>query len=354
VPLKQKVLCAVLAAVGLCLAAEAFCRHCPSLLPDRFNIFRVKHLLFGRFYVRDDDLYNVLAADFHQVFKWRGRKLEIRQMPFPGQSHAGYRVDSRNFGQPHADIVALGNSFTNAVEVDQDSTWASRLGAITGLQVANLGVPGYGTTQEAGLFRLYGSRLRPKLVVLLLDPNDPSRNMFFRSWRLSKSRRDPERDSEKRMFCLSTGLSGGLCRSMEFAARSGILPNLAVQWLFLTWKAMPLMTPEGADSGRQLMYEALEDLRSQAASRGAGFCVVINDYWESLFPKSFQELTAFLRREGIPYLNLSLHAKYRKVRMNFGIFEAHWNEEGHALAAAEMHRFLLRNELIPAGIARRH
>ncbi|MEI8191877.1 MAG: GDSL-type esterase/lipase family protein, partial [candidate division NC10 bacterium] len=214
--MKLKVLRAVLAAIGLCLAAEALCRYFPSLLPHNFNIFRVKYSLMGRYTMEDADFDHILPADFHQVFQWRGRRLEIRHAPIPGQSRVGYRADSRTLGQPHADIVALGDSFTNAVEVDQDSTWPSRLGAITGLRVANLGVPGFATTQQAEFFHRYGSSLRPKLVILLLGSNDPSRNMFFRYWRLLKSREDPSHPVPRfatYMFCRSTGLSGGVCRA---------------------------------------------------------------------------------------------------------------------------------------------
>jgi len=278
--------------------------------------------------------------------------LEIRNVPFPGQSRAGYRADSRSLGQPHADIVALGDSFTHALEVDQDSTWPSRLGALTGLQVANLGVTGYETTREVELFRRYGSKLQPKLILLLVSPGDPSKNMFFHSWRLAKSREDPSHPELRYgtyMFCRSTGISGSLCKSMAFAARSGILPNLAVQSLFLRWRAIPFTSPEGADAGRQITYQALDDLRSQASSRGARFCVLINDYWESLFPNSFAELTGFLREKRIPHLNLSLHTKYPRVKLKVAL-DRHWNEEGHALAAVDVHRFLRKNNLLPAKI----
>jgi len=357
-PMKKKILCAVLCAAGLCFAAEAFCRHCPWALPDFINILRIKYSLMHRYTLRDDDVGCVVAADFHQVFKWRGRKVEIRNAPFPGQSRAGYRVDSRSLGLAHADIIALGDSFTSAVEVDQDSTWASRLGAISGLQVANLGVPGYGAAQEAEFFRRYGSKLRPRLVVVLLGSSEPSKNMAYRSWRLLNDRNDPSHPElryDRYMFCGSVGVSGGMCKGLEFAARSGILPRLTLDWLLFRWKGMRMMNPESAyaDAGRQITYQALDDLRNQAASQGAKFCVVTSTFWEPLFPKSFHELTGFLRREGIPHLNLRLYKEYPGAKLRIP-FDGHWNELGHALAAAEIHRFLLRNKLIPARLARRH
>jgi len=353
-PVKQKVFCAVLAAIGLCFAAEAVCRLFPSLLPYDLNVFRMKHAMAGRYMETDDDLGPSLKADFHQVFKWRGRKLEIRNAPIPGQSRVGYRVDSRTLGRPQADIVALGDSFTYAVEVDQESTWPSRLGAITGLQVANLGVPGYGTAQEVELFRRYGSKLHPKLVVLLLGPADPSKNVFFRSWRALKGSGDSGARYSHTMFCRSIGMSGTACRAMKFAAtNSGILPDLALNWLLLRWRAMPLVSPENADAGRPITYQVLEDMRSLVSSQGVKFCVITTDYWESLFPKSYAELAGFLRSKGIPYLNLRLQAKYPRVKLQI-VMDGHWNEKGHALAAAEIHRFLLRNNLLPARVAASH
>jgi len=343
VTVKRRVSYAVLAAVGLCFILEALCRYFPSLLPQDLNVFRVKHSLIGRVVVKDDALDYVPAAGFHQVSWWRGRRLEIRNAAFPGESRAGYRADSRTVG-PHADIAALGDSFTNAAEVDGDSTWPSRLGAMAGLQVANLGVPGYGTAQELEFFRRYGSRLRPKLVVLLMGLHDPSRNMFFQSWRL---REDPGARGSQTLFCRSSGTSGIACKAVKFVTYSGILPNLAVNWLFLRWKAAPFIDPEGAEAGRRIMRQALEGLQSQASSQGARFCVVLYDDWESLFPKSYTELTGFLREKGIPYLDLGLRKKYPKVKLEVAL-DGHWNEAGNALAATEIHRFLRGKGLLPS------
>lgn len=334
-------LCALLAALGLCLAAEAFCRGFPSLLPYHLNVLRVKYLLQGRYTVKDEDLGHILAAGFHQVFQWRGRKLEIRTEAFPGQSRAGYRVDSRTLGQARADIAVVGDSLTNAAEVDQDSTWPSRLGVLAGARVANLGTPAYSTAQMAAAYRRYGSKLRPKLVVLFLCSDEPLRSRMFHSWRLLESREDS-------ILCLTAGLSGGACRGVESLARSGILPKLALERWLLRLRVAHMIDPRAAADGMDLTYRALEELRSLASSQGAGFCVILHDSWNSVDPALRDGLSAFLRSKGVPVLNLGLRSKYPGAKLEVPL-DGHLNERGNALAAAEIHRFLRKNQLLPKG-----
>jgi len=338
---KKKLLYAVLAALGLCVAAEAFCRSFPSLLPHHLNVLRIKYLLQGRYTVKDEDLGHILAAGFHQVFQWRGRRLEIRTEAFPGQSRAGYRVDSRTLGQTQADIAAVGDSLTNAAEVDQDSTWPSRLGVLAGFRVANLGTPAFSTAQMAESFRRYGSKLRPKLAVLFLCSDDPLRNRMFHSWRLLESRKDS-------ILCLTAGLSGAACRGVESLARSGILPKLALERLLLRLRIAHMIDPKAAADGMELTYRALDEMRSLASSQGGGFCVILHDSWNYTDPALTAGLTAFLQSKGIPVMNLGLRSKYPGVKMEVAL-DGHLNELGNALAAAEIHRFLRKNQLLPKG-----
>ncbi len=74
-------------------------------------------------------------------------------------------------------IALLGDSFAFGLGVDQDETLSVQLeqrlaGDVAGVQVLNLGVPGYHTGQETALLDTVGFNLAPSVVVLLFYGND--------------------------------------------------------------------------------------------------------------------------------------------------------------------------------------
>ncbi len=63
-----------------------------------------------------------------------------------------------NAGVPaEADIVALGDSFTMGADVEQGRCWVDHLSRLTGWTVWNLGVGGFGVSQEVEVYRRYGT-----------------------------------------------------------------------------------------------------------------------------------------------------------------------------------------------------
>lgn len=93
---------------------------------------------------------------------WRGRKT-------PFCDEVAYRTDERGFRNPpgidRADIVFLGDSVTEAGEVDEAATFVAATAAATGRTAVNLGTSGYGPQQELAVLRRYGLAYRPRLVV---------------------------------------------------------------------------------------------------------------------------------------------------------------------------------------------
>ena len=72
----------------------------------------------------------------------------------------------------HADIVTIGDSFTQAVLVDYQLSWPRQLADLTGNRVLNLGVPGYGIGQYKLILEQVGVRARPKTIIVGLYNND--------------------------------------------------------------------------------------------------------------------------------------------------------------------------------------
>ncbi len=93
---------------------------------------------------------------------WRGRKT-------PFCDEVSYRTDENGFRNPpgigRADLVFLGDSVTEAGELDEGSTFVRGTAAALGLEAVNLGTSGYGPQQELVVLRRYGLGYRPRLVV---------------------------------------------------------------------------------------------------------------------------------------------------------------------------------------------
>src|SRR5262249_28162330 len=74
-------------------------------------------------------------------------------------------------------ILALGDSFTEGVQVKEDELFSARLEKTDPeLEVINAGVGGYGTIQEYLYLTNEGLRFRPDLVLLMFYDNDLSDN----------------------------------------------------------------------------------------------------------------------------------------------------------------------------------
>jgi lysophospholipase L1-like esterase len=112
-------------------------------------------------------------------FPVRGR-METRSIDFAVSTERGLR---RVPGGPAADsgarplrILALGDSCTFGLGVDDDETWPSQLqrllAAAESARVVNAGVPGYTAFQGRRLLEVRGGELAPDLVVATFGFND--------------------------------------------------------------------------------------------------------------------------------------------------------------------------------------
>jgi hypothetical protein len=78
-----------------------------------------------------------------------------------------------DFHRPQVDIITLGDSFTWCNAVDPQDTWASKLSAITGLSVYNLGQPGIGAYEYIQIFKKFGIQKSPRIVIMnVYEGND--------------------------------------------------------------------------------------------------------------------------------------------------------------------------------------
>lgn len=99
-----------------------------------------------------------------------------------------YRVDANGFRNPDgldkADIVFLGDSYTEAAQVEAADTFAARVGEKLGRTVANLGRGAYGPQQERIVLERHAASYEPEVVVWqFFDGNDLVDAEQYARWR---------------------------------------------------------------------------------------------------------------------------------------------------------------------------
>ncbi len=99
-----------------------------------------------------------------------------------------YRTDENGFrnapGQRQADIVFIGDSFTEAATIAEQDTFVQRVGQATGLSIVNLGRGAYGPQQELIVLKRYGLAYKPRVVVWqLFEGNDLTDAEQFVEWK---------------------------------------------------------------------------------------------------------------------------------------------------------------------------
>ncbi len=112
---------------------------------------------------------------------WRGFVPDVNRI-------VDYRTDENGFRNPEgvrrADVVFIGDSFTEAATVEDSDTFVRRAGASSGFSVVNLGRGAYGPQQELLVLKRYGLSYRPRVVVWqLFEGNDLPDARLFAEWK---------------------------------------------------------------------------------------------------------------------------------------------------------------------------
>jgi hypothetical protein len=115
---------------------------------------------------------------------WSGRPVE-------GGRWVHYRTDEHGFRNPpgldRADVVFVGDSFTEAGAIPDEDTFVDRVGDRAGLRTVNLGRSRYGPQQEEIVLEQSALAYHPRAVVwVLFEGNDLADAHRFAEWR-----RDP-------------------------------------------------------------------------------------------------------------------------------------------------------------------
>jgi hypothetical protein len=87
---------------------------------------------------------------------------------------------SNRYDRPN--ILVLGDSYSFGNGVNDGEEYPAVLGNLLGdrANVINLGVPGYGLTQQIRLFYEFGQAYAPTIVLIQFCDNDPDDNLYYR------------------------------------------------------------------------------------------------------------------------------------------------------------------------------
>ncbi|HIQ04933.1 MAG TPA: hypothetical protein EYH31_04455 [Anaerolineae bacterium] len=397
------------------LAAEIGLRLMPGLLPE--PVLYVEEQIYGRqlrahqatgiqhyreqldsLYLPDDYLGDRfppgidVLLEGHPEFTYRVRTTSL------GLGDVGFRDDGLD-KPPFA--VAVGDSFTWGYGVEAEQDWVELLEQRTGLDFANLGMPGYGTVQNERVLMRYGLRLRPQLILWGYFPNDLEDSARFQGWLDSGTggsftawKREQKVSAQRQAYAVATAranpgspllrLRGWLSTHsltyelVKYTLRRGVYLELRgevpvryrkgdLQLVFSPtfFSAWDPDSPLG-QRGWQLTQEALRRSRAAAEDSGAVLIVVLippkeQVYWPRLAPhvppydieKPLARMRAFCEQEGIRYIDLTptfAHHAAADEQLYFNQ-DGHLNAAGHALAAEVVYAYLQKNSLIPVPTA---
>ena len=288
-------------------------------------------------------------------------------------------------------IAVLGDSFSEALQVNEPITWAQQLqarlqasadcplrkGLGDGVEVLNFGVGGYGTGQQLLTWRHQASAYRPRLVLLLLYPgndftdNEPTARADRPVFRLTADGRLEEDQSFRRTLSYRwrTSLPGRLVDGLMNHSRVLQLLNETKNRLAALRRMqgrptdatsrIPL-TPAASDSAWAVTKALLSQLDREVRASGARLVVVSASSPDQLWPKRQERpedpfsqerrLGALLQAAAIPYLPLAPQLQsradpYGQLLHGFPGQEpgqGHWNATGHRLAAEAIANWLCR------------
>lgn len=276
------------------VVVEIVPRLLPKLLPAGFR--GLERVYAGRakweaMMIADPYLGYRPRPELHLEMPSEGRSIEVRTTDY-GLGDIGFRDIG---AQPPFDAITLGDSFTFCDDVAAEHCWVRLLAQRTGLSIATLGVSGYSTLAEARLLERYGLRLRPRLVFVAVFANDFNDNVDFDDWLASGSdnfwlwRTQAEGRGPLARWLVEHSQSFRLLEAGRKSAgrKSFKYQNGELDFVFRVdrwWLPdSDRKRIEGRERGWQLMRDAFEKMRRDAAGIGANLVVILIPAKEELY-----------------------------------------------------------------------
>jgi hypothetical protein len=126
-------------------------------------------------------------ADFLQVTLVPDADLKFKILPYSG-GHDAWGLRNSGGVPQHADILAIGDSFTYGMAAPSNESWPAWLARLSGHSVYNMGLGGYGPVEYTKMLLTKGIQLKPRIVIIGLYLG----NDIYDSYTSASHQTDPE------------------------------------------------------------------------------------------------------------------------------------------------------------------
>ncbi len=243
----------VVAVIFLCDIVYAFILYRPDFWLDQAHIPRA-------YSAPDSELGFVRKSGVY----WRGDIPEMNRS-------IEYRTDEHGFRNPdgvkRADIVFIGDSFTEAGQVSDEQSFARLVASASGLTSVNLGRGVYGPQQELIVLKRYGLAYQPRVVVWqLFEGNDLTDADIFAGWKKDPNQTPPFRERYFNHSFLAQWLSRTRLKErvplVTLRQRDGTSQRIPLRYRY------DPSQPEDLPIGTAETLQAIEEGRRLCESRG--------------------------------------------------------------------------------------
>lgn len=348
----------VLFGVGTVVAAvEIFGRVLPvdSLPAPLSTVVAAMRLYSNGFYQRDAYFRYTIRANADLLIQHPDFIYHVKTRLNLGQ--AGFRggtEDGPIWG------IAVGDSFTFGMGVEQESTWVARLANLMHQEIINLGVPGWGPQQYTRAIERYGVSLKPKVFFYGIYRNDLQDALLFDQWL-----RDPNYKREIYSFLGATSIIFNVLRLMWTDSLAGTenfsFDGTEVKFDPGQLKLQLIAEHNSFDASWAIMKPEIVRAVKYSQSAGAKFVLLylpskLDAGWELIRRKepslkSFDGNVAIFRSrleefcQTLQILCLDLTPVFR-TRMSQGTklyftHDSHLTESGNRIVAEEIRNFLI-------------
>ncbi|MBI4516669.1 MAG: hypothetical protein HY699_12730 [Deltaproteobacteria bacterium] len=303
--------------------------------------------------------YRIAGETTGDLVYWLGIAAPRRYQVDVRYDRNGFR-NEREIKQ--AAMVLIGDSFLEAGLVAEAALVSSRLRQLLGVEVANLGLSGYGPQQELLVLRRYGLPLRPQVAVwFFFEGNDLLDVERYRQFARHSAEYVQELDRfANRSFTKQTILalgrlttSNGISDGAEAQRRSCRLRHPydeEARTLYFGFAAAPLSPAELA-SLEIAQHQLLEAQRLSAASGTTLLLAYVPtkfrvygelcDFAEDAYPRAWTlndlpvRLEGWARANDIAYVDLTAPLKQAAANGALTYFadDGHWSATGHEVVA---------------------
>lgn len=274
------------------------------------------------------------------------------------------------------DIAAIGDSFTFGYGVEQEESWPTRLEAISGARVANLGYAGWNSLLYPVTIRRYAIPLQSRIWLWAFVSNDLVESVNAETFLASGEEDYKEWAEANRMLVThlpfpynlrTVQMLTALIRPELFQMTNSdgqVFDNGEIRFRFgADTNMIDLSSPE-VRRGWQLSEAALLEAQELAARHDASLVVIyvpsrehvywpyIKDMMPDVYIQQLEELEArlsgFCKAHDIHYLSLlpGLQSRALEGVMLYFPSDGHWNPSGQEMAAQLIYDLLLQERLL--------